>query len=297
MCCVASYVEAYSCISLAVHLHVKGLLGLGLGLATTDETDQARPGDEREAEEQTKKKRTRHAARSSQRDNNNEVLGTVHPARAAAVHLAPRSEVAPRRACSIDHVPRLVPLDTRHPSEHTCACAVPLPHYLYLTTLVAALKQVWFAMGWAGAVLLGQVANDCLIAIAVEMRDTNALRADGPDNWSILCYGREGGYDYEGTRSVVQNGRFTFRRDDTRAVAMFGCLQVDRHYLSCPLIRYLFTCFEPILRCGGGRAAGMESDWQRMAGQHVNIVVGTLPSTSYEEVVCGDETDAQTNTV
>lgn len=90
------------------------------------------------------------------------------------------------------------------------------------------------------------------------MRDTNALRADGPDNWSILCYGREGGYDYEGTRSVVQNGRFTFRRDDTRAVAMFGCLQVDRHYLSCPLIRYLFTCFEPILRCGGGRAAGME---------------------------------------
>lgn len=65
------------------------------------------------------------------------------------------------------------------------------------------------------------------------MRDTNALRADGPDNWSILCYGREGGYDYEGTRSVVQNGRFTFRRDDTRAVAMFGCLQVDRHYLSC----------------------------------------------------------------
>lgn len=43
---MASYVEAYSCISLAVHLHVKGLLGLGLGLATTDETDQARPGDE-----------------------------------------------------------------------------------------------------------------------------------------------------------------------------------------------------------------------------------------------------------
>lgn len=125
-------------------------------------------------------------------------------------------------------------------------------------------------MGWAGAVLPGQVgkvikravriiptylANDCLIAIAVEMRDTNALRADGPDNWSILCYGREGGYDYEGTRSVVQNGRFTFRRDDTRAVAMFGCLQADRHYLSCALIRYLFTCFEPILRCGGGRAA------------------------------------------
>lgn len=73
---MASYVEAYSCISLAVHLHVKGLLGLGLGLATTDETDQARPGGEREAEEQTKKKRTRHAARSSQRDNNNEVLGT-----------------------------------------------------------------------------------------------------------------------------------------------------------------------------------------------------------------------------
>lgn len=70
---MASYVEAYSCISLAVHLHVKGL---GLGLATTDETDQARPGDEREAEEQTKKKRTRHGARSSQRDNNNEVLGT-----------------------------------------------------------------------------------------------------------------------------------------------------------------------------------------------------------------------------
>lgn len=47
-----------------------------------------------------------------------------------------------------------------------------------------------------------------------------------------------------------------------------------------------------------------------MAGQHVNIVVGTvgsegrymytcsyLPPTSYEEVVCGDETDAQTNTV
>lgn len=114
-------------------------------------------------------------------------------------------------------------------------------------------------MGRAGAVLPGQVgkvikelfeliptyllANDCLIAIAVEMRDTNALRADGPDNWSILCCGREGGYDYERTRSVVQNGRFTFRRDDTRAVAMFGCLQVDRHYLSCALIRYLFTCF------------------------------------------------------
>lgn len=47
-----------------------------------------------------------------------------------------------------------------------------------------------------------------------------------------------------------------------------------------------------------------------MASQHVNIVVGTvgsegrymytcsyLPPTSYEEVVCGDETDAQTNTV
>lgn len=114
-------------------------------------------------------------------------------------------------------------------------------------------------MGRAGAVLLGQagkvikelfeliptylLANGCLIAIAVEMRDTNALRADGPDNWSILCYGREGGYDYERTRSVVQNGRFTFRRDDTRAVSMFGCLQVDRHYLSCALIRYLFTCF------------------------------------------------------
>lgn len=45
-----------------------------------------------------------------------------------------------------------------------------------------------------------------------------------------------------------------------------------------------------------------------MAAQHVNIVVGSegrymyrylsdLPPTSYEEVVCGDETDAQTNTV
>lgn len=93
------------------------------------------------------------------------------------------------------------------------------------------------------------------------MRDTNALRADGPDNWSILCYGREGGYDYEGTRSVVQNGRFTFRRDDTRAVAMFGCLQVDRHYLSCAVRSsdiFLHASFEPILRCGGGRAAGME---------------------------------------
>lgn len=87
------------------------------------------------------------------------------------------------------------------------------------------------------------------------MRDTNALRADGPDNWSILCYGREGGYDYEGTRSVVQNGRFTFRRDDTRAVAMFGCLQVDRHYLSCAhqiSFHMLRAHFAMRRRAGGG---------------------------------------------
>lgn len=155
---------------------------------------------------------------------------------------------------------------------HVCVCctstSLPLPHYLGRCTETGL---VCHGLGgrsaaWSGRsgnkravrIIPTYLANDCLIAIAVEMRDTNALRADGPDNWSILCYGREGGYDYEGTRSVVQNGRFTFRRDDTRAVAMFGCLQVDRHYLSCPLIRYLFTCFEPILRCGGGRAAGME---------------------------------------
>lgn len=112
-------------------------------------------------------------------------------------------------------------------------------------------------MGWAGAVLPGQVgkvikelfeliptyllANGCLIAIAVEMRDTNALRADGPDNWSILCCGREG--------TTTKERDLSCKTDDSHldetTPEPWPCLAVCKWTgITYPaLIRYLFTCF------------------------------------------------------
>lgn len=102
------------------------------------------------------------------------------------------------------------------------------------------------------------LANDCLIAIAVEMRDTNALRADGPDNWSILCCGREGTTTKERDLSCKTDDSHLDETTPEPWPCLAVCKWTGITYPALSSDIFSHASFEPILRCGGGRAAGME---------------------------------------